>query len=108
MDAIREYQSDSDRFGQFIEAWLEVGETYEVRTSAAYKRYSDWCREYNYHAESVKNFKAAMEKRFVIDRKRPNDGGDKTTMLLGCRFREEELGKESEPTEALKGEFDEL
>lgn len=102
VEAIREYRNDSDRFGQFVEAWLEVGESFEIRTSAAYKRYSDWCREYNYHAENMKNFKTAMEKRFRIERKRPNDGGEKTTMLLGCRFREEELGKEEEPMEALQ------
>ena len=108
VDAIKEYQSDSDRFGQFIEAWLEEGERFEVRTKAAYRRYSDWCREYNFHAESVNRFKEAMEKRFKIERKRPNDGGDKTTMLLGCRLREEELGKETEETEVLKGEFDAL
>lgn len=102
IEAIREYRDDSDRFGQFIEAWLEEGEAYEVRTSAAYKLYSDWCKKYNYNAENVKNFKTAMEKRFRIERRRPKDGGEKTTLILGCRFREQELGNEDEPAEALQ------
>lgn len=108
IDAIKEYRDDSDRFGQFIEAWLEEGEAFEVRSSAAYKLYSDWCKEYHYNAENMKNFKTAMEKRFRIERRRPKDGGEKTTLILGCRFREQELGREDELSEALqaaRGEF---
>ena len=96
IEATKEYRQDSDRIGQFIEAWLEDGETYEVRSSAAYKRYSDWCKENNYNAENVKNFKTAMQQKYFFDRRRPKDGGDKTSMIIGCRLREEELGAETE------------
>ncbi|MDO5708965.1 MAG: primase-like DNA-binding domain-containing protein, partial [Coriobacteriales bacterium] len=48
-DATEEYRNDSDRIGQFIEAWLEEGEAYEVRTSAAYRLYGQWCEKYGYH-----------------------------------------------------------
>ena len=58
---IQEYRNDSDRIGQFIEAWLEEGDAFEVRSSAAYKLYSDWCKKYNYNAENVKNFKKAIK-----------------------------------------------
>ena len=88
--------------GQFIEAWLEEGEAYEVRSAAAYKLYSDWCRKYNYNAENVKNFKNAMEKRFTIERRRPKDGGEKTSLIIGCRFREQELGEEDEQNDVLQ------
>lgn len=102
-EAIQEYRNDSDRIGQFIEAWLEEGESFEVRSSAAYKLYSDWCKKYNYNAENVKNFKNAMEKRFSVERRRPKDGGEKTSLIVGCRFREQELGEEEEETEVLQG-----
>lgn len=102
VEAIQDYRNDSDRIGQFIEAWLEEGEAYEVRSAAAYKLYSDWCRKYNYNAENVKNFKNAMEKRFTIERRRPKDGGEKTSLIIGCRFREQELGEEDEQNDVLQ------
>lgn len=102
VEAIQDYRKDSDRIGQFIEAWLEEGEAYEVRSAAAYKLYSDWCRKYNYNAENVKNFKNAMEKRFTIERRRPKDGGEKTSLIIGCRFREQELGEEEEQNDVLQ------
>ena len=102
VEAIQDYRNDSDRIGQFIEAWLEEGEAYEVRSPAAYKLYSDWCRKYNYNAENVKNFKNAMEKRFTIERRRPKDGGEKTSLIIGCRFREQELGEEDEQNDVLQ------
>ena len=74
-----------------------------MRSSAAYKLYYDWCKKYNYNAENVKNFKNAMEKRFSVERRRPKDGGEKTSLIVGCRFREQELGEEEEETEVLQG-----
>jgi len=46
VSATKEYQEESDRIGQFVDAWLEEGEAYEVRTSAAYKLYGEWCDKY--------------------------------------------------------------
>lgn len=93
--AIEKYRADSDRIGQFIEAWLEVGERFEVRTSAAYRLYNQWCEKYGYHTENVKNFNNAISTRFELKRKRPDDGsGSVTTMIIGCKFRESELGEE--------------
>ena len=104
-EAVREYQVESDRIGQFIEAWIEEGETYEVLSSAVFKRYTDWCKEYNYNAENAKNFKTAMEQRFTYARRRPKSGGEKTTLLIGCKLRAEELGAETPDTAALSSEF---
>lgn len=101
LDATKEYRQDSDRIGQFIEAWLEDGEAYEVRSSAAFRRYTDWCKENNYNAENIKNFKNAMQQKYFFVRRRPKDGGDKTTIILGCKLREEELGAEMDDGDAL-------
>ncbi len=92
--ATKEYQEESDRIGQFVDAWLEEGEAYEVRTSAAYKMYGNWCDKYGYRKENSTNFNNAIQRFFPIRRKRPDDGtGGPTTMLIGCRFLEVENGE---------------
>jgi putative DNA primase/helicase len=102
--ANQEYQEESDRIGQFVDAWLEAGEAYEVRTSAAYKLYGEWCEKYGYRKENSSNFNNAIQRFFPIVRKRPSDGsGQATTMLLGCRFLDVENGEADE-----SGEFSAL
>ncbi len=105
IEAVREYQVESDRIGQFIEAWIEKGEAYEVLSSAVFRRYTEWCKEYNYNAENVKNFKTAMPQHFTYVRRKPKAGGEKTTLLIGCKLRDEELGAESPDTVALSNDF---
>ena len=99
--ATKEYQEESDRIGQFVDAWLEEGEAFEVRTSAAYKLYGEWCDKYGYRKENSTNFNNAIQRFFPIIRKRPNDtkGAQKTTMLVGCRFLDHENGEADEPEE---------
>ena len=95
--ATKEYEEESDRIGQFVDAWLEEGEAYEVRTSAAYRLYGEWCDKYGYRKENSTNFNNAIQRFFRIERKRPSDGsGQKTTMLVGCRFLEHENGEAEE------------
>lgn len=97
--ATKEYQEESDRIGQFVDAWLEEGEAYEVRTSAAYKLYGEWCDKYGYRKENSTNFNNAIQRFFPIQRKRPNgESGGPTTMLIGCRFLEKENGEPEEET----------
>jgi putative DNA primase/helicase len=99
VSATKEYQEESDRIGQFVDAWLEEGEAYEVRTSAVYKLYGEWCDKYGYRKENSTNFNNAIQRFFPIQRKRPNDGsGSQTTMLIGCRFLETENGEPDEET----------
>ncbi len=94
-EATKEYQDESDRIGQFVDAWLEEGEAYEERTSAVYRLYGQWCDKYGYRKENSTNFKNAIQRFFPIIRKRPNDGsGGPTTMLVGCRFLKHERGEE--------------
>ena len=94
--ATKEYEAESDRVGQFVDAWLEEGEAFEVRTSAVYKLYGEWCDKYGYRKENSTNFNNAIQRFFPIVRKRPNDtkGAQKTTMLVGCRFLDHENGEE--------------
>lgn len=99
VSATKEYQEESDRIGQFVDAWLEEGEAYEVRTSAAYKLYGEWCDKYGYRKENSTNFNNAIQRFFPIQRKRPNgESGGPTTMLIGCRFLEKENGEPEEET----------
>ena len=99
--ATKEYEAESDRIGQFVDAWLEQGEAFEVRTSAAYKLYGEWCDKYGYRKENSTNFNNAIQRFFPIVRKRPNDGSgaQKTTMLIGCRFLDHENGEDEKPDE---------
>lgn len=100
--ATKEYQEESDRIGQFVDAWLEEGEAYEVRTSAAYKLYGEWCDKYGYRKENSTNFNNAIQRFFRIERKRPNgETGGPTTMLIGCRFLDHENGEAEEETTAF-------
>ena len=102
ISATKEYEEESDRIGQFVDAWLEEGEAYEVRTSAAYRLYGEWCDKYGYRKENSTNFNNAIQRFFRIERKRPKgESGGPTTMLIGCRFLEHENGEPEEETAAF-------
>ena len=110
--ATAQYRQDSDRISQFIEAWLEEGrdengDKYEVPCKAAYRVFSRWCDSMNYHPENYKNFRAAMEKVYSVETKRPKGGGDMTPLIIGVRLRKEEAGAEDEEGEAFKPLTDE-
>ena len=92
--ATEDYKDDSDRIGQFIEAWLEKEEGSELRTAAAYQLYTKWCEENGYSSENQKNFKNAIGVHFKVVRKRPKGGGGQTTLITDCKFKEVEDGAE--------------
>ena len=98
ISANKEYEAESDRIGQFVDAWLEQGEAYEVRTSAAYRLYGEWCDKYGYRKENSTNFNNAIQRFFRIERKRPKGESSNglTTMLIGCRFLTHENGEDDE------------
>ena len=104
--ATAQYRQDSDRISQFIDSWLEEGkdeeyQPYEVSTKAAYRVYAQWCNEMNYRPDNYKNFRAAMEKLYCVTQKRPKSGGEKISMIIGVRLREEESGAEEGEGEAF-------
>ena len=111
-NATAQYRQDSDRISQFAEAWLEEGRDedympFEVSTKAAYRVYSQWCSGMNYRPDNYKNFRGAMEKMFSVTHKRPRAGGEKISMIIGVRLREEEVGSDEEEGDVLKPLSDE-
>ena len=104
--ATAQYRQDSDRISQFIDSWLEEGkdedgDKYQVPCKAAYRVYSRWCEEMNYRPDNYKNFRAAMEKAYMVDTRRPKGGGSMTPLIIGVRLRKEEVGAEDEDQDAF-------
>ena len=84
-DATVRYKHDSDKMVLFMEDCMEQGD-YEERTSDVYRRYREWCIDNGHYAESMKTFKQSLETVATVVRKRPQDGGNKTTMVTGYRL----------------------
>lgn len=62
---------------------IDVG---ACRTSAVYQAYRNWCNDNGYFAENSRNFNQALRTIGTVVRKRPRDGGEKTTLLTGYRL----------------------
>lgn len=88
VEAICAYSHESDKVAQFAEERLiaEVGS--EVRTSLVYEAYRGWCYENGCYTENSRNFNHELRKFASVVRKRPQEGGEKTTMLMGYRLRD--------------------
>lgn len=87
-NAVRAYFHDSDKTVQFTEECLTEDARSEVRTSAVYDRYRMWCYENGCYTENCRNFLQELRKIGTVVRKRPQTGGEKTTLLIGYRLRE--------------------
>lgn len=85
-DATMSYQHDSDKMELFVEEFLEQEKDAECRTSAVYQAYRNWCNDNGYFAENSRNFNQALRTIGTVVRKRPRDGGEKTTLLTGYRL----------------------
>ena len=85
-DATMSYQHDSDKMELFVEEFLEQEKDAECRTSAVYQVYRNWCNNNGYFAENSWNFNQALRIIGTIVRRRPRDGGEKTTLLTGYRL----------------------
>ena len=85
-DAIMSYQHDSDKMQLFVEEFLEKEKDAECRTSTVYQAYRNWCNNNGYFAENSRNFNQALRTIGMVVRKRPKDGGEKTTLLTGYRL----------------------
>lgn len=90
LDAIEDYSKESDKIAQFMDDKLSSDNSSEIKTSTAYSLYSDWCRQNGYYVESNRVFMQELRQKFreKIVRKRPNNGGDKTTLLLGYKIKQ--------------------
>ena len=81
--AIEEYRKDSDKVARFTEDCLEKIDGAEVRTSAVYKAYTQWCEDNGCRPENSAKFNQALSSFATLERKRPKGGGNSTTILIG-------------------------
>ena len=82
-----EYSHDSDKMTLFAEDELIPDVAAEARTAVVYERYKEWCKANGYLCESDRNFKHLLMSLGDVVRKRPNNGGEKTTLLIGYRLK---------------------
>ena len=86
-EATKEYSHDSNKIALFAEDNLEPNANYEVRTSEIYAHYKVWCEVNGCLPENSTNFKKSLQAIGTVVRKRPRDGSEKTTLLLGYRLK---------------------
>ena len=83
-NATTEYRQQSDRIMMFTSQCVKQKRGQELRASAVYTRYKDWCAENGFKYENAANFRRKMEQAgFVYQRRRPRDeeGACTTTMV---------------------------
>jgi putative DNA primase/helicase len=82
--ATQEYRKDSDKVARFVEETLNQDTLGEVRLTLLYSAYKIWCRDNGLYPESSRNFRRSLEQTGVhFARKRPDAGGENTTMVMG-------------------------
>ncbi len=90
-NAVKEYRHDSDKVAQFAEERLTEDGSSEVRTALVYAEYRRWCEENGCYAENARNFNLELRKFGEVVRRRPKAGGEKTTLLIGYRLKDDFL-----------------
>lgn len=83
IDATNEYSHDSNKIQLFADECLEGRGDADVKTSEVYAAYREWCGINGCYPESNRNFNQALRSFGTVIRKRPADGGEKTTLLIG-------------------------
>ena len=101
--ATMDYQMFSDKMGQFFDENIQEKPGSELRRAAIYTRYKEWCQENGYRAEAAKNLNTEIEKRYRVEKKRPNDGvGSSTPMVLNVEFvMPEQVKEEFKPQDVI-------
>lgn len=89
--ATESYQNDSDKIRCFAEDCLIPDADGECKTADVYSRYKEWCSDNGYYPEGMRTFKQGLLTFAEVVRKRPKNGDNKTTMLLGYKIRSEFL-----------------
>lgn len=69
--ATEQYKVESDRTAQFMGQCLQHEKGSELKASAVYNRYKEWCTENGYKYEGAQNFYKRLGLEYVIDRRRP-------------------------------------
>ena len=89
-DATAQYRRDSDKIARFVDEVMEPDPQAEIRTEEAYQAYQGWCERNGHRAESMANWKQAMEAHAEIRRKRPAGTphlDNKLWLILGMKLR---------------------
>lgn len=89
VEATNVYSHESDKMAQFAEDRLREEPGGEVRTSAVYDAYRAWCYENGCYTENSRNFNHELRKFGRVERRRPRHGGEKTTLLIGYKLKED-------------------
>lgn len=87
LNATDRYRIDSDKISRFIQEDMEAAFGFEVRASEAYSRYQNWCYQNGFQPGSSRTFNADIEGVLSIERRRPKDGGEKTTIICGYKIK---------------------
>ena len=82
--ATADYREQSDRIAMFTKQCIKRQPGEELRSSAIYKRYQDWCRDNGFKYENAANFKKKMATAgFVFMVRRPwNEKGAGATVMV--------------------------
>lgn len=86
--AIHDYQHESDKLAQFADERLISDSSAEIKTATVYEEYRRWCSDNGCYCENNRNFMHELRKLGRVERKRPQSGGDKTTLLTGFCLKE--------------------
>lgn len=91
LDATARYRRDSDKIARFVEEVLVADPQGEVRMTALYAAYKDWCRGNGLLAESLPHFRQGLGALGEIKTKRPQGASREShrlSMLCGFRLGE--------------------
>lgn len=69
--ATEEYRVDSDRTAQFMKQCLRKEKGSEIKASAIYSHYKNWCSDNGYKYESSQNFYKRLSLDYLIVKRRP-------------------------------------
>ena len=89
-EATAQYRRDSDKIARFVDEMMEPDPHGGIRTEEAYQAYQGWCERNGHRAESMSNWKQAMEAHAEIKRKRPAGAphsASKMAFVLGMKWR---------------------
>lgn len=98
--ATETYKEESDLVLLFASQALRAEKGAELRTSAVYRAYKDWCSENGYKYDSMRVFGKSLMKKHTIERRRPwaaGDGGDKTTFINDVAWASEDFDEDLVP-----------
>lgn len=87
-DATKQYCHDSDKIQQFFDDCLIEQYDGEIRTSSVYNAYRNWCSENGYYPESTRGFYQSLRTKATVKRKRPLNGGEKASLLIGYKLKD--------------------